>query len=201
MNGLLARWLLAGEWRIHPVRTAVAMGAIALGVALGFAGPAVFRIGDGDEVVDEEDRADVASVVQPVEPLRPVEAQVRGVEIDGSGGQAVGSARAKPSTPCGPGGVGAPENPSEEAGSPSRASAPRGRRRDGDRPDRPRPPDPRPSPPPPPRRSATLRPAPAPSGRGPSKRGRSARRPEPGRGGHRRGRPGRFRWGWRGGAA
>ena len=37
MNGLLARWLLAGEWRIHPVRTAVAMGAIALGVALGFA--------------------------------------------------------------------------------------------------------------------------------------------------------------------
>ena len=37
MNGLLTRWLLAGEWRIHPVRAAVAMGAIALGVALGFA--------------------------------------------------------------------------------------------------------------------------------------------------------------------
>jgi putative ABC transport system permease protein len=37
MNGLLTRWLLAGEWRLHPVRAAVAMGAIALGVALGFA--------------------------------------------------------------------------------------------------------------------------------------------------------------------
>jgi putative ABC transport system permease protein len=37
MNGVLTRWLLAGEWRIHPVRAAVAMGAIALGVALGFA--------------------------------------------------------------------------------------------------------------------------------------------------------------------
>jgi putative ABC transport system permease protein len=37
MNGLLTRWLLAGEWRMHPVRAAVAMGAIALGVALGFA--------------------------------------------------------------------------------------------------------------------------------------------------------------------
>ncbi|MDB5756863.1 MAG: transporter permease, partial [Burkholderia sp.] len=37
MNGLLTRWLLAGEWRIHPVRAVVAMGAIALGVALGFA--------------------------------------------------------------------------------------------------------------------------------------------------------------------
>jgi putative ABC transport system permease protein len=34
---LLTRWLLAGEWRMHPVRAAVAMGAIALGVALGFA--------------------------------------------------------------------------------------------------------------------------------------------------------------------
>ena len=37
MNALLARWLLAGEWRMHPVRALVAMGAIALGVALGFA--------------------------------------------------------------------------------------------------------------------------------------------------------------------
>ena len=37
MSGQLARWLLAGEWRIHPVRAIVAMGAIALGVALGFA--------------------------------------------------------------------------------------------------------------------------------------------------------------------
>ena len=37
MNGLLTRWLLAGEWRVHPVRAAVAMGASALGVALGFA--------------------------------------------------------------------------------------------------------------------------------------------------------------------
>ena len=37
MNGVLTRWLLAGEWRMHPVRAAVAMGAIALGVALGFA--------------------------------------------------------------------------------------------------------------------------------------------------------------------
>lgn len=37
MNASLARWLLAGEWRMHPVRALVAMGAIALGVALGFA--------------------------------------------------------------------------------------------------------------------------------------------------------------------
>jgi len=37
MNGLLTRWLLSGEWRSHPVRALVAMGAIALGVALGFA--------------------------------------------------------------------------------------------------------------------------------------------------------------------
>lgn len=34
---LLTRWLLLGEWRAHPVRAAVAIGAIALGVALGFA--------------------------------------------------------------------------------------------------------------------------------------------------------------------
>ncbi|WP_151637286.1 FtsX-like permease family protein [Noviherbaspirillum aerium] len=33
----LRRWLLAGEWRAHPVRTLVAMAAIAIGVALGFA--------------------------------------------------------------------------------------------------------------------------------------------------------------------
>jgi putative ABC transport system permease protein len=32
----LARWLLAGEWRAHPVRALVAIMAIALGVALGF---------------------------------------------------------------------------------------------------------------------------------------------------------------------
>ncbi|MFL6715545.1 MAG: ABC transporter permease, partial [Burkholderiaceae bacterium] len=37
MNASLAQWLLAGEWRMHPVRALVAMGAIALGVALGFA--------------------------------------------------------------------------------------------------------------------------------------------------------------------
>jgi len=37
VNASLARWLLAGEWRMHPVRALVAMGAIALGVALGFA--------------------------------------------------------------------------------------------------------------------------------------------------------------------
>lgn len=34
---LLVRWLLAGEWRAHPLRAAVAMAAIALGVSLGFA--------------------------------------------------------------------------------------------------------------------------------------------------------------------
>lgn len=34
---LLTRWLLLGEWRAHPVRALVAIGAIALGVALGFA--------------------------------------------------------------------------------------------------------------------------------------------------------------------
>ncbi len=33
----LRRWLLAGEWRAHPVRSLVAITAIALGVALGFA--------------------------------------------------------------------------------------------------------------------------------------------------------------------
>ncbi|OGB23208.1 MAG: multidrug ABC transporter substrate-binding protein [Burkholderiales bacterium RIFCSPLOWO2_02_FULL_57_36] len=33
----LHRWLLRGEWHAHPVRTIVAIGAIALGVALGFA--------------------------------------------------------------------------------------------------------------------------------------------------------------------
>jgi putative ABC transport system permease protein len=33
----LSRWLLGGEWRAHPVRALVALGAIALGVALGFA--------------------------------------------------------------------------------------------------------------------------------------------------------------------
>jgi putative ABC transport system permease protein len=33
----LTRWLLAGEWRTHPVRALVAVGAIALGVALAFA--------------------------------------------------------------------------------------------------------------------------------------------------------------------
>lgn len=34
---LLRRWLTYGEWRAHPVRALVAMAAIALGVALGFA--------------------------------------------------------------------------------------------------------------------------------------------------------------------
>ncbi len=33
----LGRWLTLGEWRAHPVRALIAMGAIALGVALGFA--------------------------------------------------------------------------------------------------------------------------------------------------------------------
>lgn len=34
---LLSRWLMFGEWRAHPVRVVVAVAAIALGVALGFA--------------------------------------------------------------------------------------------------------------------------------------------------------------------
>ncbi len=34
---LLNRWLVLGEWRAHPVRGLIAIGAIALGVALGFA--------------------------------------------------------------------------------------------------------------------------------------------------------------------
>lgn len=34
---LLGRWLMSGEWRAHPVRALVAVVAIALGVALGFA--------------------------------------------------------------------------------------------------------------------------------------------------------------------
>ena len=33
----LRRWLLLGEWRAHPVRTLVAIAAIAIGIALGFA--------------------------------------------------------------------------------------------------------------------------------------------------------------------
>ncbi len=33
----LARWLLLGEWRAHPVRALLAIGAIAVGVALGYA--------------------------------------------------------------------------------------------------------------------------------------------------------------------
>ncbi len=36
-RGQLRRWLLGGEWRAHPVRALVAIAAIALGVALGFA--------------------------------------------------------------------------------------------------------------------------------------------------------------------
>jgi putative ABC transport system permease protein len=35
--GLLARWLLFGEWRAHPVRALLAVAAIAVGVAMGFA--------------------------------------------------------------------------------------------------------------------------------------------------------------------
>lgn len=34
---LIHRWLLAGEWHAHPVRAMLAVGAIAVGVALGFA--------------------------------------------------------------------------------------------------------------------------------------------------------------------
>ena len=37
MPRLLSRWLLGGEWRAHPLRAIVAIAAIALGVALGFA--------------------------------------------------------------------------------------------------------------------------------------------------------------------
>lgn len=33
----VSRWLLAGEWRLHPLRALVAIAAIAIGVALGFA--------------------------------------------------------------------------------------------------------------------------------------------------------------------
>ena len=33
----LSRWLLLGEWRAHPVRTLVAIAAIAVGISLGFA--------------------------------------------------------------------------------------------------------------------------------------------------------------------
>ncbi len=35
--GLLSRWLLFGEWRAHPVRAMLAIVAIAVGVAMGFA--------------------------------------------------------------------------------------------------------------------------------------------------------------------
>jgi len=36
-SGKLARWLLFGEWRAHPVRALLAVAAIAVGVAMGFA--------------------------------------------------------------------------------------------------------------------------------------------------------------------
>jgi putative ABC transport system permease protein len=36
-NWVIRRWLIGGEWRAHPVRALVAIGAIAIGVALGFA--------------------------------------------------------------------------------------------------------------------------------------------------------------------
>lgn len=51
-------------------------------VAVGLAGPAVFRMGDRDEVVDEERRPDVPAGIEPVEPPRVVEAQVRGVQVE-----------------------------------------------------------------------------------------------------------------------
>jgi putative ABC transport system permease protein len=35
--GLLSRWLLLGEWRAHPVRALLAIAAITVGVAMGFA--------------------------------------------------------------------------------------------------------------------------------------------------------------------
>ena len=34
---LLTRWLLFGEWRAHPIRALLAIAAIAVGVAMGFA--------------------------------------------------------------------------------------------------------------------------------------------------------------------
>ncbi|MFC0251793.1 FtsX-like permease family protein [Massilia consociata] len=37
LPGTLARWLLFGEWRAHPVRALLAVAAIAVGVAMGFA--------------------------------------------------------------------------------------------------------------------------------------------------------------------
>jgi len=37
VNATLARWLVTGEWRSHPVRALVSIAAIATGVALGFA--------------------------------------------------------------------------------------------------------------------------------------------------------------------
>jgi hypothetical protein len=39
MSGLtlLSRWLLFGEWRAHPMRAVLAVVAIAVGVAMGFA--------------------------------------------------------------------------------------------------------------------------------------------------------------------
>jgi putative ABC transport system permease protein len=37
VNNALLRWLIFGEWRAHPMRALLAIGAIAIGVALGFA--------------------------------------------------------------------------------------------------------------------------------------------------------------------
>ena len=56
-------------------------------MAFGIAGPAVFGMGDRDQVVDEEHRPHVGAGVEPVEPLGLVEAQVRGVEIQAAFGE------------------------------------------------------------------------------------------------------------------
>jgi putative ABC transport system permease protein len=37
MSGTALRWMIAGEWRAHPARVVLAVAAIAIGVALGFA--------------------------------------------------------------------------------------------------------------------------------------------------------------------
>ncbi|MDB5662537.1 MAG: transporter permease, partial [Sphingomonas bacterium] len=37
MPGTALRWMIVGEWRAHPARIGLAMLAIAIGVALGFA--------------------------------------------------------------------------------------------------------------------------------------------------------------------
>ena len=60
LSGTLLGWMVRGEWRAHPVRTLVAVLAIAVGVALGFAVHLVNRsaLVEFDAAVRSADKAE-----------------------------------------------------------------------------------------------------------------------------------------------